>query len=77
LIKNSISSIINHYKGNVKRWCNRSGFEEFNWQGRFYDHIIRNEKSFNNIREYVFYNPVKWYWENQKNEKFANENVFK
>jgi putative transposase len=77
LIKNSISSIINHYKGNVKRWCNKSGYDEFFWQARFYDHIIRNEKSLNNIREYIFYNPIKWYWENQNKENFANENVFK
>jgi|SRR3990172_10836376 len=77
LIKNSISSIINHLKGNVKRWCNKNGFEEFNWQARFYDHIIRNEKSLNNIREYIFNNPIKWYQENRNNENYTNENIFK
>jgi len=77
LIKNSISSIINHFKGNVKRWCNKNGFEEFNWQARFYDHIIRNEKSLNNIREYIFNNSIKLYQENRNNENYANENIFK
>lgn len=30
------------------------------WQSRFYDHIIRNEKSLNNIRKYIQNNPAKW-----------------
>ncbi|MCK5211583.1 hypothetical protein KAJ89_02680 [Candidatus Parcubacteria bacterium] len=32
----------------------------FTWQIRFYDHIIRNEKSLNNIRAYIKNNPKKW-----------------
>lgn len=60
LDKNSLSSIINHFKGNVKRWCNKNGSGSFQWQSRFYDHIIRNEKSLNNIREYIRDNPPKW-----------------
>jgi REP element-mobilizing transposase RayT len=30
------------------------------WQRSFYDYIIRNEKSLNNIREYIRNNPLKW-----------------
>lgn len=33
---------------------------EFAWQRSFYDHIIRNEKSLNKIREYIRNNPSKW-----------------
>ena len=57
---NSLQSIINHYKGAVKRWCNKNGYKNFQWQSRFYDHIIRNEKSLKYIREYIYYNPHKW-----------------
>lgn len=60
LIKNSLSSIINHYKGAVKNDCKRKGFEYFNWQSRFYDHIIRNEKSLANIQKYIINNPLRW-----------------
>lgn len=28
------------------------------WQRNFYDHIIRNDKSLNKIREYVTNNPI-------------------
>ncbi|HHB52599.1 MAG TPA: transposase [Saprospiraceae bacterium] len=57
--KNSVSSIIGSYKSAVTRHANRLGFE-FAWQPRFYDHIIRNEKSFINISNYIINNPLKW-----------------
>jgi REP element-mobilizing transposase RayT len=64
-IPNSISVIINQYKSSVKRWCNKNGHENFKWQSRFYDHIIRNEQSYQNISEYIINNPEKW-----KEDKF-------
>jgi len=30
------------------------------WQRSFHDHIIRNDKSLNNIREYIRNNPATW-----------------
>jgi REP element-mobilizing transposase RayT len=30
------------------------------WQRSFYDHIIRNEKSLDQIREYIINNPSQW-----------------
>jgi len=30
------------------------------WQRNYYDHIIRNEKELNNIRDYIINNPLKW-----------------
>jgi len=44
----------------------------FHWQSRFYDHIIRNEKSLQKIREYIRFNPLNWDddEENPKNIKF-------
>jgi len=32
----------------------------FKWQRSFHDHIIRNEKSLQKIREYIINNPVTW-----------------
>ncbi|MGE5557822.1 MAG: transposase [Bacillota bacterium] len=59
LVKNSISSIINHFKGNVKRYCNKNNIE-FAWQARFHDHIIRNERGLNIRRRYIAANPERW-----------------
>jgi REP-associated tyrosine transposase len=67
----------NHTLGKIIRWYKgRSTFEihknknpGFKWQSRFYDHIIRNEKSYLKIKEYTRYNPNKWeddrYYEHQ------------
>jgi REP element-mobilizing transposase RayT len=31
------------------------------WQKSFYDHVIRNEKDLNRVREYIFNNPLNWH----------------
>jgi len=33
---------------------------EFKWQRSFHDHIIRDEKSLQKIRRYIYYNPAGW-----------------
>ncbi len=62
--KNTISSIVGSYKSAVTRHCNRLELD-FAWQSRFYDHIIRDQKSFERISEYIQNNPTKW-----KGDKF-------
>ena len=59
-IAGSISVIIQQYKSSVKRWCNKNGVENFHWQSRYHDHIIRNERSFRAISNYIATNPEKW-----------------
>lgn len=59
LVKGSISSIINHFKGKVTKLCKQNKYE-FVWQSRFHDHIIRNEEAFNKISEYILNNPANW-----------------
>ena len=41
---------------------------EFAWQRSFHDHIIRDQRSLNNIRQYIKNNPSKWEFDIQKNE---------
>ena len=44
-------------------YVKNDGWESFNkrlWQRNYYDHIIRNEKSLNKIREYISNNPENW-----------------
>jgi putative transposase len=59
-LKNSVSVIINQYKSSVKRWCNKNRFKHFEWQSRFYDHIVYDECSVDNIRAYIKNNPSDW-----------------
>ena len=58
--KDSLSLIINQYKGSVTRFARKNGFDDFRWQPRFYEHIIRNDNDLHRIRTYIRNNPLKW-----------------
>lgn len=60
-VAGSVSVIINQYKGAVKKWCNGNGFNDFEWQGRFHDHVIRNNEEYWAIKNYIINNPANWY----------------
>ena len=66
-IPGSVSVIINQFKSSVKRWCNKNAHEYFQWQSRFHDHIIRNDKEYNKIQNYIIKNPINW-----EKDKFYN-----
>lgn len=60
IIPKSIGSIIRGFKIGVTKWF-RQNTEIYNvWQHNYYEHIIRNEKSLNEIREYIINNPINW-----------------
>jgi REP element-mobilizing transposase RayT len=59
-VRGSLSVIIRTFKAAVTTWARRSGYGDFAWQGRFHDHIIRNEKELSRIREYIRNNPLNW-----------------
>lgn len=68
-IKNhGLSEIMRGFKTFSSKNINIQNHEKiFAWQKSFHDHIIRNEKSLSNIREYIRNNPVKWESEKNKN----------
>lgn len=55
----NLASIIRNYKGSVKTYATTNNIE-FAWQPRYYDRVIRNEKEYANVREYIFNNPDNW-----------------
>lgn len=63
--RGSLPAIIRSYKSAVTFECHHRGFNDFRWQGRYYDHIIRDEKDANRIRKYIRANPANW--ERKKN----------
>jgi hypothetical protein len=56
----SLGSIVGSYKSAVSHWCHSNGHNDFKWQTRFYDRIIRDERALNNIRKYIINNPLRW-----------------
>ena len=57
---NSLGSIIGQFKSVCTKQIRKIGFTDFRWQTRFHDHIIRDEKSLQRIRQYIINNPAKW-----------------
>ncbi len=50
--KHNVSSIIRGFKSSVTTYARKNNLP-FNWQSRFYDHIIRNNDELNRIRKYI------------------------
>ncbi len=60
--KTVLGRVINAYKGAVTAGIRKLELSQvIVWQGRYHDHIIRNEDSLNQIRQYVISNPQLWY----------------
>jgi REP element-mobilizing transposase RayT len=59
-VKGSLSVIIRTFKAAVTTWARANGHPDFTWQGRFHDHIIRDEDDLYRIRTYIRNNPLKW-----------------
>ncbi len=56
----TIGSIVRGFKIGVTTWM-RQNTDIYNvWQRNYYEHIIRNEKSYVRIAEYIINNPAKW-----------------
>lgn len=45
--------------GQMKRWVSKEAKTSF-WQKSYYDHIVRNEKDYEEIWQYVEHNPRMW-----------------
>ena len=57
-----ISQIIGAYKSLTYKLCRElnNGSLEKIWQTNYYEHVIRNDKAFEKIYEYVETNPAQW-----------------
>ena len=55
----TVSTIIRSYKSALTKDAHRLDLH-FAWQSLYYDHMIRNDKSFRTISQYIIENPLKW-----------------
>lgn len=67
-LKGSLSAIVRSYKSAVSKLIHDIGGNEFSWQSRFFERIIRNEQELFNIRQYIEQNPFKWSIEKENDE---------
>ena len=71
LAAGSLGAIVGRVKGSVTRRVHESSTyrDQIVWQRNYHDHIIRNEKSLQAIREYIVMNPSRW-----ADDSYFNEN---
>lgn len=54
-----LGDVVRYYKGRT------SSKTKIYWQRNYYEHIIRNEKEYNKIYEYIINNPSNWCKDNK------------
>ena len=59
LLNNNLSRIVRWFKGRTTFEARKNN-PLFAWQPNYYEHIIRNKKSFANIQHYIINNPIHW-----------------
>lgn len=57
MVAPTVPRIIKQFKGFVTKNCRQN---DFSWQKSYYEHIIRNEKDLQKIRDYILKNPTNW-----------------
>ena len=57
----SLSSLMGALKTTSSKQIRDFGFIDFAWHRSFHDHIIRNEKEYELISNYIDRNPQKWF----------------
>ena len=60
IISRSIGSIVRGFKIGVTKWFRNNTDIENIWQRNYYEHIIRNEHSYEKIADYIIENPNNW-----------------
>ena len=58
--KKNLNTILGLYKSGVTRKIHKINANTIVWQRSYYDHIIRNQKEYEQIWSYVQYNDQKW-----------------
>ncbi len=56
----TLGLLMNQFKASCTSKVRMTGCKEFEWQSRFHDHIVRNEKDLERIRRYIECNPIMW-----------------
>ena len=56
----TLSQIIGAYKSEVTRLIHQSAPNEQIWQRSFHDHVIRNQRDYDRIWNYIHTNPLRW-----------------
>ena len=58
--KSNLSAVVGSYKSHVSKMFHVEHPKMILWQRSFYDHVIRDEAAYLEIKRYIRENPLKW-----------------
>jgi REP element-mobilizing transposase RayT len=64
----TVVDIVCAYKSLTTRECKKNGLKETLFQSSFFEHVIRNQNEYYEIRKYINNNPSQWYFDELYNE---------
>jgi putative transposase len=59
-VAGSIPTILRSFKSSVTQWAKGASLGTAIWHRNYYEHVIRNEQEFDQIRLYIQENPRRW-----------------
>ena len=65
----TIMDIVCTYKSLTTRECRKNGFSDKLFQTSFFEHVIRDQKDYDEIKKYIYENPMRWYYDELYDEK--------
>ena len=65
----TIMDIVCTYKSLTTRECRKNGFSDKLFQTSFFEHVIRDQKDYDEIKKYIYENPLRWYYDELYDEK--------
>ena len=74
-VVNSVPTVVRAFKSSVTKRVRETlkSPDYIVWQRNYYEHIIRNDKDLNRIRQYILDNPVKWHLDRENPERQVEE----
>ena len=58
--KHLLGEVVRVFKAHTSYFLHAAGVDEFHWQQKYWDSVIRNERHLEVIRQYIINNPAKW-----------------
>ena len=71
LKRHPLGIIVGSFKSAATKEIHRSGFlkQKQIWQRNYYDHIIRDDEDYQEISEYIDFNPINWEFDHENKAK--------
>ncbi len=58
--KHTLGTMMRSYKASVTNWVRKNSDILILWQHNYYEHVVRNERDYQRIAEYIVSNPSLW-----------------